>query len=145
MVIGLEWSKIIQRNRHYCTFCFLFWLPSGIWSSQARDQTWARVAAYAAAAAMPDSLTHCAGQGMTATSWHMQVPKLGVKSELQVPACTTATAMPDPSCVCSVHHSSQQHQILELLSKASNRTCILMHTSWAGFCWATKGTSLLHF
>ena len=27
---------------------------------------------------------------------HMEVPRLGVKSELQLPACTIATAMPDP-------------------------------------------------
>ena len=28
--------------------------------------------------------------------WHMEVPRLGVTSELQLPAYTTATAMPDP-------------------------------------------------
>ena len=28
--------------------------------------------------------------------WHMEVPRLGVKSELQLPAYTTATAMLDP-------------------------------------------------
>ena len=28
--------------------------------------------------------------------WHMEVPRLGVESELQLPAYTTATAMPDP-------------------------------------------------
>ena len=30
--------------------------------------------------------------------WHMEVPSLGVESELQLPACATATAtvMPDP-------------------------------------------------
>ena len=26
-------------------------------------------------------------------SWHMEVPRLGVELELQLPACTTATAM----------------------------------------------------
>ena len=29
----------------------------------------------------------------------MEVPRLGVESELQLPAYTTATAMPDPSNV----------------------------------------------
>ena len=29
--------------------------------------------------------------------WHMEVPRLGVKSELQLPAYTTATATPDLS------------------------------------------------
>ena len=29
--------------------------------------------------------------------WHMEVPRLGVESELQLPAYTTATATQDPS------------------------------------------------
>ena len=28
--------------------------------------------------------------------WYMEVPRLGVKWKLQLPAYTTATAMPDP-------------------------------------------------
>ena len=32
--------------------------------------------------------------------WHMEVPRLGVKLELQLPAYTTATAMPDSSLNC---------------------------------------------
>jgi len=43
---------------------------------------------------------------------HMEVPRLGVKSELQLPAHSTATATRDPSRVCDLHHSSQQRQIL---------------------------------
>ena len=35
---------------------------------------------------------------------YMEVPKLGVESELQLPAYDTATAMPDPNHVCSIHH-----------------------------------------
>ena len=38
--------------------------------------------------------------------WHMEVPRLGVKLELQLLA--TATATLDPSHVCDLHHSSQQ-------------------------------------
>ena len=38
---------------------------------------------------------------------HRQVPRLGVESELQLPAYTTATAMPDLSCICDLHHNSQ--------------------------------------
>ena len=37
---------------------------------------------------------------------HMEVPRLGVKSEQQPLA--TATATPDPSCVCDLDHSSRQ-------------------------------------
>uniref|UniRef100_A0A8D0QRP6 Origin recognition complex subunit 2 n=1 Tax=Sus scrofa TaxID=9823 RepID=A0A8D0QRP6_PIG len=61
-------------------------------------------------------------------SWHMEVPRLGVESELQLPAYTTATGMPDPSGVCDLHHSSQQRQILNPLSEARDQTCILMDT-----------------
>ena len=48
----------------------------------------------------------------------MEVPRLGVKSELQLLAYVTATAMPDPSQVCDLHRSSWQHWIPKSLSKA---------------------------
>ena len=35
----------------------------------------------------------------------MEVPGLGVESELQVLAYTTAIAMPDPSHICDLSHS----------------------------------------
>ena len=35
-------------------------------------------------------------------SEHMEVPRLEVKSELQLPTSTTATAMPDLSRVCNL-------------------------------------------
>ena len=37
---------------------------------------------------------------------HMEVLRLGVELELQLPAYTTATATRDPSCVWDLHHSS---------------------------------------
>ena len=50
----------------------------------------------------------------------MEVPRLGVRVELklQLLAYTTAIAMPDLSCICYLHHSSQQYQILNPLRKA---------------------------
>ena len=36
---------------------------------------------------------------------HMDVPRLRVESELQLLAYITATAKPDPSLVCDLHHS----------------------------------------
>ena len=39
-------------------------------------------------------------------SWHMEVPGLGVKLELQLLAYATATAMWDSSHICDLHHSS---------------------------------------
>ena len=57
---------------------------------------------------------------------HMEVPRLGVESELQLPAYTTATAMQDLSCICNLHHSSWQGWIFIKLSKARDQTHILM-------------------
>ena len=37
---------------------------------------------------------------------HMEVPRLGVKSELQLQAYTTATATWNPSHIYDLHHSS---------------------------------------
>ena len=59
----------------------------------------------------------------------MEVPRLGVKSELWLLAYTTAIAMQDPSLVCDLHHSSRQRQILNPLSKARDQTCVLMDAS----------------
>ena len=39
-----------------------------------------------------------------------------------------------------LYHSSPQHWILDPLSEARDRTCILMDTSQIGFCRATTGT-----
>ena len=61
----------------------------------------------------------------------MEVPRLGVESELQLPAYTTATPIPDLSHVCDLHHSSQPHWILDPLIEVRDRTCILMDPSWA--------------
>ena len=58
----------------------------------------------------------------------MEVPWLGIESALQLPAYATATAMQDPSYIWDLHHSSQQHQILNPLSEARDGTCILMDT-----------------
>ena len=55
----------------------------------------------------------------------MEVPRLGVESELQLPACTTATATPDPSHICDLLHSSWQRRILNPLSEARDQTYIL--------------------
>ena len=73
----------------------------------------------------------------------MEVPRLGVESELQLPAYTTATR--DPSHVCDLHHSSRQRRILNPLNEARDWTCILMGTSRIHFCCTTMGTPFLFF
>ena len=72
---------------------------------------------------------------------HREVPRLGVEWELQLPAYTTATAMPDPSCNCDLHQSSRQRPILNPLSEARGQTWVLVDTSQLRFHWATMGTS----
>ena len=52
---------------------FLFWLPHGIWSPQGQGSDPSHgcdLRLYAPAAAMQDSLTHCAGQEIEPASWH---------------------------------------------------------------------------
>jgi len=58
----------------------------------------------------------------------MKVPRLGIELELQLPAYTTAMETPEPSCVCNLHHSSQEHQIFNPLSKARDWTFIFAET-----------------
>ena len=61
---------------------------------------------------------------------YIEVPRLGVKSELQLLANATATAMPGPRHVCDLHHSSWQRPILNPLCGARDQTCILVDNSW---------------
>ena len=71
---------------------------------------------------------------------HMEVPRPGVKSELQLPAYTTGTATRDPSRVCNLHHGSQQCRIFNPLSGARDWTRNLMVSSRIHFCCAMMGT-----
>ena len=61
----------------------------------------------------------------------MEVPRLGVKEELQLQAYTTAIAMSDPSHICELHHGSLQCGILNPLRESRDGTHILMDNSWA--------------
>ena len=60
----------------------------------------------------------------------MEVSRLGVKSELQLPAYARAAAMPDLSHVCDLNHSSRQRWILDLHSEARDWTRILVDPTW---------------
>ena len=74
--------------------------------------------------------------------WHMEVPRLGINSELQLLVYTTATAiaMPDLNCIFNLYHSSWQRWIPDPLSKARDGTCILLDTRFIHFCCAIMGT-----
>ena len=56
----------------------------------------------------------------------MEVPRLGVELELQLPAYTKATTTQVLSRICDLHHSSWQCWILNPLSEAGDRTRILV-------------------
>ena len=58
--------------------------------------------------------------------WHMEVPRLGVKWELQLLAYTTAAAIPDPSLICNLCCSLWQCEVFKPLSQARDQTHILM-------------------
>ena len=71
----------------------------------------------------------------------MEVPRLGVESELQLPAYTTATATQDPSCIFDLPHSSRQRQVLNPVSKVRDQTCSLMDTSQVCYLLNHSGNS----
>ena len=61
--------------------------------------------------------------------WHLEALRLGVESELLLPAYTTATATRDLNHICDLPHSSRQCWILHPLSEARDRTCVLTDPS----------------
>ena len=63
----------------------------------------------------------------------MEVPRLGLRLEMQLLAYAIAAATRDQSHVHSLHHSSWQCQIPNPLSEARDPTRILMDTSWICF------------
>ena len=106
---------------------------------------------------LAESLTHCTTSGTPVLFFvfcffvclfvfkglhlqHMEIPRLGFESELQLLACSTAIATQDLNHVCDLHHSSWQCWILSPLSEARDWTHILMETSQVYFRWATTGT-----
>ena len=53
---------------------------------------------------------------------HMEVPRIEIKAELLPLPYNTAIAMKHQRCICDLHHSSQQHRILNPLSEARDQT-----------------------
>ena len=76
---------------------------------------------------------------------HMEVSRPGVESELQRPAYTTVTATPNLSHISDLHLSSRQQQILNPLSEARDRTCILADISRVHNSLSHNGNSKAEF
>ena len=49
--------------------------------------------------------------------WHMEIPRQGVESELELLSYVTAIATRDPSRICDLHHRSQQCRILSKVAR----------------------------
>ena len=77
--------------------------------------------------------------------WHMEVPRLGSNQSCSHQPLPQPQQWQDLSHICNLHHSSQQHQILNPLSEASDQNHILMDTSRVRYCWVTTGTPLWLF
>ena len=60
---------------------------------------------------------------------HMEVPRLEVKSQPQLPVQATATVSQDLSHVCDLHHHSHQCRNLNSLRKVRDQTHVLMDIS----------------
>ena len=76
---------------------------------------------------------------------HMELPRLGVELELQLPTYATATTTLDQTHVCDLHHSSWQCWTLNPLSEAGDQTCNLMAPSQIHFHCAMMGTPTFTF
>ena len=59
----------------------------------------------------------------------MDIPRIGAESELRLPAYTTATATPDPSRICDLHHSSQliYYVLSDIIINITRKTKITNH------------------
>ena len=71
--------------------------------------------------------------------WQMEVPRLGMESELQLPATATQNLSP----VYDLHRSSQQRWFLNTLSKTRDQTRIPMDPSQVHYQWEVMGTPML--
>ena len=73
----------------------------------------------------------------------MDVPGLGVESELQLRAypTATATATQDPNRICDLHRSLQQPQTHNPRSEATDRTRILTETMSGAYPLSHSGHS----
>ena len=67
------------------------------------------------------------------------------RGPIGVTAYARATATPDPSRVCDLHHSSRQRRIFNPLSKARDQTRNLMVPSWIHFHCTTTGTPTRYY
>ena len=64
----------------------------------------------------------------------MEIPRLGVKSELHLPDYAPSHSNVEPELICGLHCSSQQRQIFNPPSEARDQICVVMDTSQVCYC-----------
>jgi len=69
----------------------------------------------------------------------MEIPRLGVELELQLPGYSTAT--PDMSHICDLCHSLLQCQVLNPLGEARDQSRIFIETIWVLNLLSNNGNS----
>ena len=79
-------------------------------------------------------------KGSTRSIW--RVPGQRSNQSCKLLAYVRATATPDPSHVCDLHHSLRQGRILNPLSEARDQTCNLMIPRWICFHCYMMGTPI---
>jgi len=72
----------------------------------------------------------------------MEIPRLGVKSELQL--LDYAAVMQDSNHICNLYDSSWQNWIPDPRCKALDQTHILMNTSQIHCRYTTMGTAWMY-
>ena len=75
---------------------------------------------------------------------HREVPRLGFESELPGASLHHSHSNARSEPCLYLHHSSWQHQILNPLSTARDKTCIFMGTSWVLNLLSHNRNSQLH-
>ena len=105
--------------------CLKMWLPAGTISSQPSHHSYSTTSKVSPATEKKNFLVFAFFFFLGPHLQLMEVPRLGVELELQLPAYATVTAMQPPSCICNLHRTLWQCWILNPLSKARDRTRIL--------------------
>ena len=135
-----EWLIPNGPNSFFVCFGLVLATPMAYGRSRTRDQIWATSAmGWRSNPCLSSDPSYCRDAFFFSFFfvflgphlWCMEVPpRLGVELELQLPAYTTAIAIPDLRHVCKLNHTSWQCHILNPLSKAWDWTRILMDTRW---------------
>ena len=75
--------------------------------------------------------------------WHMEVSRLGVKSELQLACLHNSHSNVGSELLSVTYTTAQQRWLFNPVREARDWTHIFMDTSWVQNLWATMGTMII--